>query len=461
MAEGETSWNTVEMRSRGLGSETPKIVSGLPSPQPHAAATEPVRSSPGCGLDDSDPDGENGLMPGVQRTAAGPPGRGAQGQLPALPRSPSPTLPPPVAARRSGDLRMLFSTRLTSVGGGGDPAVGAVPAASKPPRGGDGSAALQLGHCAPARPWPDVASRPSEPAGGARPDRPAEGDAFAVEATWLLVGQAAGAAPPLPADPSPACSGRASFAPSDCPRGVLPDGGLLGDGGTLTGSSAGGQTPNTSVELSRMSRRLSGLRRVASSGPSLPPLLRQNDPQVPNEAARGTARALSFGLVPSPWALSRPDGSVGLAHHARFRCPGGGQVRAVRVDAEAMLEAALERDDADAAARAAASGAAALDLDIDVDARYEAAGAESLDRDEEVRPRRKIAPAAFAPRWAWSACRRVPFRPSEAHEVMSPGFSLESTEFFLGKHIIHFLVFKIKDFRDFVLHKCMTLNKFT
>ena len=136
-------------------------------------------------------------------------------------------------------------------------------------------------------------------------------------------------------------------------------------------------------------------------------------------------------------------------------------MRAVRVDAEAMLEAALERDDADAAARAAASGAAALDLDIDVDARYEAAGAESLDRDEEVRPRRKIAPAAFAPRWAWSAWRRVPPWPSEAHEVMSPDFSLESTGFFLGKHLIHFLVLKLKDFWNFVPHKCMTLNKFT
>ena len=35
--------------------------------------------------------------------------------------------------------------------------------------------------------------------------------------------------------------------------------------------------------------------------------------------------------------------------------------------------------------------------------------------------------------------------------VISPDFSLELTGFFPGKHLIHFLVLKMKDFRNFVL----------
>ena len=35
--------------------------------------------------------------------------------------------------------------------------------------------------------------------------------------------------------------------------------------------------------------------------------------------------------------------------------------------------------------------------------------------------------------------------------VISPDFSLELTRFFSGKHLIHFLVLKMKDFRNFVL----------
>ena len=42
----------------------------------------------------------------------------------------------------------------------------------------------------------------------------------------------------------------------------------------------------------------------------------------------------------------------------------------------------------------------------------------------------------------------------------TPDFYLESTGFFPGKHLIHFLVLKMKDFRNFVLDN-LTLNKFT
>ena len=39
--------------------------------------------------------------------------------------------------------------------------------------------------------------------------------------------------------------------------------------------------------------------------------------------------------------------------------------------------------------------------------------------------------------------------------MISPDFSLELTGFFPGKHLIHFLVLKMKDFRNFVLHNCI------
>ena len=39
--------------------------------------------------------------------------------------------------------------------------------------------------------------------------------------------------------------------------------------------------------------------------------------------------------------------------------------------------------------------------------------------------------------------------------VISPDFSLELTGFFQGKHLIHFLVLKMKDFRNFVLDNCI------
>ena len=45
-------------------------------------------------------------------------------------------------------------------------------------------------------------------------------------------------------------------------------------------------------------------------------------------------------------------------------------------------------------------------------------------------------------------------------DVIFPDFSLELTGFFPGKHSIHFLVLKMKDFRNFVLDN-LTLNKFT
>ena len=39
--------------------------------------------------------------------------------------------------------------------------------------------------------------------------------------------------------------------------------------------------------------------------------------------------------------------------------------------------------------------------------------------------------------------------------VISPDFPLESTGFFPGKHLIHFLVLKMKDFRNFVQDNCI------
>ena len=39
--------------------------------------------------------------------------------------------------------------------------------------------------------------------------------------------------------------------------------------------------------------------------------------------------------------------------------------------------------------------------------------------------------------------------------MISPDFSLESTGFFSGKYLIHFLVLKMKDFRNFVLDYCI------
>ena len=40
-------------------------------------------------------------------------------------------------------------------------------------------------------------------------------------------------------------------------------------------------------------------------------------------------------------------------------------------------------------------------------------------------------------------------------DVISPDFPLELTEFFPGKHLIHFLVLKMKDFWNFVLDNCI------
>ena len=39
--------------------------------------------------------------------------------------------------------------------------------------------------------------------------------------------------------------------------------------------------------------------------------------------------------------------------------------------------------------------------------------------------------------------------------MISPGFSLELTGFFPRKHLIHFLVLKMEDFRNFVLDNCI------
>ena len=39
--------------------------------------------------------------------------------------------------------------------------------------------------------------------------------------------------------------------------------------------------------------------------------------------------------------------------------------------------------------------------------------------------------------------------------VILPDFPLELTGFFLGKHLIRFLVLKMKDLRNFVLDNCI------
>ena len=41
------------------------------------------------------------------------------------------------------------------------------------------------------------------------------------------------------------------------------------------------------------------------------------------------------------------------------------------------------------------------------------------------------------------------------HYVIYPDFPLELTGFFPGKHLIHFLVLKMKDFQNFVLDNCI------
>ena len=41
--------------------------------------------------------------------------------------------------------------------------------------------------------------------------------------------------------------------------------------------------------------------------------------------------------------------------------------------------------------------------------------------------------------------------------VISPDFSLELTGFFQRKHLIHFLVLMMKDFRNFVLDNCILI----
>ena len=59
----------------------------------------------------------------------------------------------------------------------------------------------------------------------------------------------------------------------------------------------------------------------------------------------------------------------------------------------------------------------------------------------------KLACCEAASRGVYS--RRANHRISPA-QVISPDFSLELTRFFPGKHLIHFLVLEMKDFRNFV-----------
>ena len=69
---------------------------------------------------------------------------------------------------------------------------------------------------------------------------------------------------------------------------------------------------------------------------------------------------------------------------------------------------------------------------------------------------RSIPPTANGPR----PCRPPGYGrggPVPYHEepLISPDFSLELTGFFPGKHLIHFLVLKMKDFWNFVLDNCI------
>ena len=49
----------------------------------------------------------------------------------------------------------------------------------------------------------------------------------------------------------------------------------------------------------------------------------------------------------------------------------------------------------------------------------------------------------------------------ESRKVISPDLPLQLTGFFPGKHLIHFLVLKVKDFRNDNCILDLTLNKFT
>ena len=55
----------------------------------------------------------------------------------------------------------------------------------------------------------------------------------------------------------------------------------------------------------------------------------------------------------------------------------------------------------------------------------------------------------------WLSCSCDWATAADVLTVISPDFSLELTGFFPGKHLIHFLVLKMKDFRNFVLHNCV------
>ena len=51
--------------------------------------------------------------------------------------------------------------------------------------------------------------------------------------------------------------------------------------------------------------------------------------------------------------------------------------------------------------------------------------------------------------------RRPGHQTGDQKGVISPDFPLESTGIFPGKHLIHFLVLKMKDFWIFVLDNCI------
>ena len=56
---------------------------------------------------------------------------------------------------------------------------------------------------------------------------------------------------------------------------------------------------------------------------------------------------------------------------------------------------------------------------------------------------------------SWRLAVVALFQAASEPRVISPDFSLELTGFFPGKHLIHFLVLKMKDFRNFVLDNCI------
>ena len=69
-----------------------------------------------------------------------------------------------------------------------------------------------------------------------------------------------------------------------------------------------------------------------------------------------------------------------------------------------------------------------------------------------------LAPPAAGPPAGGGLCRIPPHGQASGElqpQVISPDFPLQLTGFFPGKHLIQFLVLKMKDFQNFVLDNCI------